>query len=242
MSLISVMYHHANSDLCSNDVEILNRHLEYISKNFKAIFPGEEVTKNSICLTFDDGYADFYFLIFPLLKKYGLKATLAVPTKFILDDTKLSPKERMSFKHNDIFKNYQKAPFCTFKEMDEMIKSGLVKIASHSHSHVVLSDENINLDEELLLSKEILEKKLKIDVDSFFFPFGKYNKDVLKEAKKHYKYIFRIGNALQKDFEGINGVIYRVKGDGLKSFDEIFRGTKLFKYWFKGLIKRVFKR
>ena len=62
------MYHHVNSDRCSNDLAIFEEHLKYIKNNFKTIFPGEEITSKSVCLTFDDAYADFYFLIFPLLK------------------------------------------------------------------------------------------------------------------------------------------------------------------------------
>ena len=80
------MYHHVNSDRCSNDLAIFEEHLKYIKNNFKTIFPGEEITSKSVCLTFDDAYADFYFLIFPLLKKYNLKALLAIPSKYILDD------------------------------------------------------------------------------------------------------------------------------------------------------------
>ena len=112
--MISVMYHHVNSDRCSNDLAIFEEHLKYIKANFNTIFPGEKVEKNSICLTFDDAYADFYFLIFPLLKKYNLKALLAVPSSYILDDCEQTHEVRMSFEHNDLFLNYEKGTFCTF--------------------------------------------------------------------------------------------------------------------------------
>jgi hypothetical protein len=79
-----------------------------------------------------------------------------------------------------------------------------------------------NLDEELLKSKEIIENKLGTNVESFVFPFGKYDQNILDETKKHYKYAFRIGNAINKDFRGVNNVIYRIDGDFLKSPREIF--------------------
>ena len=109
--MISIMYHHVNSDRCSNDLAIFEEHLKYIKNNFKTIFPGEEITSKSVCLTFDDAYADFYFLIFPLLKKYNLKALLAIPSKYILDDTDEKAENRMNFEHNDLFENYQKETF-----------------------------------------------------------------------------------------------------------------------------------
>ena len=236
------MYHHVNSDRCSNDLAIFEEHLKYIKNNFKTIFPGEEITSKSVCLTFDDAYADFYFLIFPLLKKYNLKALLAIPSKYILDDTDEEAENRMNFEHNDLFENYQKATFCTYKELKQMQESGLVVFGSHSHSHINLLEENVNFALELRVSKQILEDKLNTKIDSFVFPFGKYNQDILKESKKYYQYNFRIGNAIHKDFSGINGAIYRVDGDNLKTADEIFKTTKLLKYKFKGIVKRLGKK
>jgi len=233
------MYHHVNSDRCSNDLSIFEEHLKYIKSNFTSIFPGEEVKDKCVCLTFDDGYVDFYYLIYPLLKKYGLKALLAVPSKYILDSCDETPEIRMGFEHNDLFANYEKGTFCTFAELKEMIDSGFVIIGSHSHSHIDLTEDGVDLDMELKVSKEILEKNLGIKVDSFVFPFGKYNQQILQQSKKYYKYSFRIGNAIHKDFDGINGAIYRVDGDGLKTPDEIFGFKKILGYKFKGLIKRL---
>ena len=240
--MISIMYHHVNSDRCSNDLAIFEEHLKYIKNNFKTIFPGEKVEKNSLCLTFDDAYADFYFLIFPLLKKYNLKALLAIPSKYILENTTQLAENRMNFEHNDLFKNYEKATFCTYEELKEMRDSKLVVFGSHSHSHIDLTQDSVDLNLELKVSKEILEEKLQLKIESFVFPFGKYNQEILQESKKLYKYNFRIGNAIHKDFSGINGAIYRVDGDGLKSADEIFRASKILKYRFKGIVKRLGKK
>ena len=231
------MYHHVNSDRCSNDLAIFEEHLKYIKNNFKTIFPGEEITSKSVCLTFDDAYADFYFLIFPLLKKYNLKALLAIPSKYILDDTDEEAENRMNFEHNDLFQNFEKATFCTYKELKQMQESGLVVFGSHSHSHIDLTQKQVDLDLELRVSKQILEDKLNTKIDSFVFPFGKYNQDILKEAEKYYQYNFRIGNAIHKDFSGINGAIYRVDGDNLKTADEIFKTTKLWASGFNSLFK-----
>jgi len=233
------MYHHVNSNRCSNDLAIFEEHLKYIKQNFTTILPGEEIKSRCVCLTFDDAYADFYFLIYPLLKKYNLKALLAVPSKYILNECENEAQNRMGFEHNDLFANFAQGTFCTFKELKEMLDSGLVQIGSHSHSHIDLTASGVDLEVELKHSKELLENKLDTVVESFVFPFGKYNQEVLKHTKKYYKYSFRIGNALHKDFSGINGVIYRVDGDGLKTIDEIFGFKKLLNYKFKGFIKRL---
>ncbi len=236
--LINLMYHHVNSDRCSNDLEIFEKHIKYISENFKTTFPTDEKLKgNYACLIFDDAYVDFYYLIFPILKKYKVKALLAVPTKYILNSCENDISLRMSFEHNDEFKNYEKGTFCTFEEMKEMIASNLVQIVSHSHTHTNLLEENIDLDQELNLSKKILEDKLNIKVETFVYPFGKFNKEIAHQTHKVYKYSFRIGNAIHKDFYGIKGINYRVNADGLKTADEIFKFPKILKYKFKALIK-----
>ena len=229
------MYHHVNSDRCSNDYEIFEAHLRYISENFTSVFPSDELPKKPICLVFDDGYYDFYKLIFPLLKKYNLKALLGVTPKFILDDSDKNDELRLSYEHNELFANYKDATFCTYKELKEMIESGLVQVVSHSYSHKNLLENDTDLDQELIKSKNILEDKLNIKVDSF----GKYNQQILDETMKHYKYSFRIGNGINKDFRGVNNVIYRIDADNLSSADEIFKFSKMLKFRFKTLVKSI---
>ncbi len=109
-------------------------------------------------------------MIFPLLKKYNLKALLAIPSKYILDDTDEEAENRMNFEHNDLFENYQKATFCTYKELKQMQESGLVVFGSHSHSHIDLTQKQVDLDLELRVSKQILEDKLNTKIESFVFP------------------------------------------------------------------------
>ena len=235
-----MMYHHVSSDRCSNDLEIFEQHLAYISENYTSLFPTfEKLPKKAICLVFDDGYYDFYKFIYPLLKKYDLKALLAVVPKYILDDTDKDDVTRLGFEHNDLFKEYKNATFCTYKELTEMSKSGHIQVVSHSYSHKNLLENHVNVKEELIKSKEIIEQKLNTEVESFVYPFGKYNQEILDETMKHYKYSFRIGNAINHDFHGINGVIYRIDGDFLKSPHEIFQFKNMLKFKFKAYIKQL---
>ena len=238
--LISTMYHHVNSDRCSNSLVMLRSHLAYISQNYTTVFPSQELTcKNPICLVFDDGYFDFYKYIFPILKQYKLKALLAVSPKYILDDTQIEDEKRLNYEHNDLYLHYDKATFCTYKELLEMSESGYVQIASHSYTHANLLEDDVDLALELKGSKEELEKKLQIQVESFVFPYGKYDQKILHETKKDYKYVFRIGNAINDDFNGIKGVIYRIDADNLSSPDAIFKFSKMLKYRYKKFVKQL---
>jgi len=235
-----MMYHHVNSDRCSNDLALFEEHLEYISKNFTTLFPTfDELPKKAICLVFDDGYFDFYKFIYPLLQKYNLKALLAVTPKYILNDTENDDISRLNYEHNELFQEYKNATFCTYKELKEMSDSGVVQIVSHSYSHTNLLDENIDLIQELLKSKERIEAKLDTKIESFVYPFGKYNQKILDETMKNYKYSFRIGNGVNKDFKGVHGVIYRIDGDFLESPNAIFSFKNMLKFRWKTLIKSI---
>jgi len=238
--LLAVMYHHVNCNIYSNGIEMMRNHLEYIAKNYNVVLPEDNLShdKLNICLTFDDGYYDFYHFIFPILQEFNLKAILATPIKYILENTKIDSQKRLSLIHNEIYEasNYRDfAPFCTFQELKEMGESGFVEIASHSYSHLNLKNKDICLELELIKSKEILEKKLGFKINSFILPYGKYNNKIVKMAKENYKYVFRIGNSINKDFSGVDGLIYRVNGDGLKSPSEIFNFTRRIQFYFKYL-------
>lgn len=239
-----IMYHHINSDdlPLSNSDSMMESHLKIISERYTTLFPGDEIRKNSICLTFDDAYYDFYHYVFPLLTKYNLKALLAVPSAYILAKTDLSPEVRLSLKHHEIYEgdNYKTfAPFCTYAELREMVQSSHVIIASHSMNHVNLSEEGIDLEREIFGSKVALEENLGYRVDSFVLPYGKYNDAAVALAREHYSYVFRIGNALNPSWEGIGGLIYRVKGDALKTPYELFKPLKQFGFWGKTVVKML---
>ncbi len=242
--LLSTMYHHINCDRFSNSQEMFEQHLRYAIERFAVVVPGEKLSKekDSLCLTFDDAYYDFYHYVFPLLKKYQIKALLAVPTALICDSTDLDPDQRMSLGHKEIYqsKNYQNyASFCTWKELREMSDSGLVVMASHSHTHKDLTLPGIDLEKEIVNSKEILEARMDTKIESFILPFGRYNHDVFTRLQKHYRYIFKVGQGVNQDFSGIRGLIYRIDGDNLQDERSIFSFGSMLGYRIKSIAKTV---
>ncbi|RCW72192.1 polysaccharide deacetylase [Marinobacter nauticus] len=57
------------------------------------IFSRGVASKNSIAITVDDGYRDFYNVAWPILKKYGVPATFYVTTGFVSGDLWLWPDQ-----------------------------------------------------------------------------------------------------------------------------------------------------
>ncbi|HXE96131.1 MAG TPA: polysaccharide deacetylase family protein [Dongiaceae bacterium] len=237
--LICPLYHRVNKEVYSNSLEIMDAHLRHIAGHCHVVLPGEPLSgqKLNVCLTFDDAFFDFYHLVFPLLKKYSLRAVLAVPAQYILDDTAVPVDVRLSVPHEESHHDgvYQlKAPYCTWKELKEMSESGLVSIASHSYSHsAIRSDGSVDLDLELSRSKQILEEKLGITVRTFVYPYGTYDKGACQAVKRNYEFAMRIGNAVNFSWCNTTGVTYRVNADGMTDPYELFGTGNMIGYYWK---------
>lgn len=114
-----------------------------------------------VLLTFDDGYRDFYTDVFPILKKYRVKATVYIISGFI-------------DKPNYMFKN----------QLTEILKSGLVEIGSHTVNHKWLTGKSrTEVIYEVTQSKNQLEKILGIKVVSFAYPYGSFDRSVIEIVK-----------------------------------------------------------
>ncbi len=225
---LTLLYHRVGEGKHATPLARLEQHFSFLAKNFSLLLPGEAFThEQSVTLSFDDASFDFYHFVYPLLKKYQLRALLAVPVKFILEQSDINPKERLKPPYYEAMQEgvYQKyAPFCTWNELREMLESGLVEVASHSFSHQRM-DQNTEFSLEFFKSKLLLEKKLKQEVSSFVYPFGRYNRLSQLELKKYYPYAFRIGNGANTSWK--QDILYRVSADGRESLEP------LFSYFFK---------
>lgn len=128
----------------------------------------------SVVITADDGYASFYHHAFPLLKQYGLPATLFVYTDFIGAGDAVD-----------------------WAELQEMSRSGLVDVAAHSRTHRNLIERQPNETDEayqqMLLGEirtpqTLLSQKLGIPIAHFAYPYGDANEAVLTTmARQRYQ-------------------------------------------------------
>ncbi len=219
---MALMYHRVGKGKHTNSLETFRTHFAAIASRYPTLFPGDPLPKKklSLCLTFDDASFDFYHYLFPLLKEFHIKAVLGVPTLYILEKTTLPPEERLSVSHTLAMQEgvYEtKAPFCTWEELEELRNSGLVEIASHSHKHANLTFPFINLEEEVVHSKELLENRLGKPISTFIYPFGKVTPPLHKFVTTHYPYSFRIGSALNWNWKAKKCPLTRLIGDQLTS-------------------------
>lgn len=71
---------------------IFEKQVSYLKDNFEILTMKELIESkndngcyplNSVVITVDDGYRDFYEIAFPILRKYGVSATFFVTTRFV---------------------------------------------------------------------------------------------------------------------------------------------------------------
>lgn len=112
-----------------------------------------ELPPKPVLITFDDGYIDNYTNAFPILKKYGLRATIFIIPAF-----------------TSVYPNY-----LTWEQLKEMEANGIT-VESHTLNHAKLeelSDDEIR--NELINSKNILEEQLGHPIEFLAYPTGTYN-------------------------------------------------------------------
>jgi biofilm PGA synthesis lipoprotein PgaB len=120
---------------------------------------GVSLPAKPIVLTFDDNYLGQYEHAFPLLQEYGYPALFSVHTDFV---GKMAGK-----------------PKSNWYQLQEMVDSGLVTIASHSASHRNFSElSETEIRQELAESKQVLEANLGIEIRYFTYPEGTFNETV----------------------------------------------------------------
>lgn len=120
-----------------------------------------EMPEKAVVFTFDDGYRDFYTDVFPILKKYKVKATVYIVSGFIGDSN-----------------------FMLTNQIQEIIDSGLVEIGAHTVNHVSLKERSLeSVYYEINRGKNNLEKQFNVEVVSFAYPFGAFDAQAIELVK-----------------------------------------------------------
>ena len=129
-----------------------------IDEMMDALENGTSLPEKSVIITFDDGYADNYEYAYPILKKYGFKATI-----FLIYDL------------TNTYPNY-----LTWDQVAEMKASGLIHFESHTMTHANLA-ELTSVDElrhEIADSHDLLSEKLGYDMHYIAYPGGRVNEEI----------------------------------------------------------------
>lgn len=165
-----LLYHSIGDDGLSR--QLLDEHLDFLSSAFsiitlRSLYQGVvdgDLSKNSLVITFDDGYRDTHEVALPILEKYRVVATIFIATGYIGSE-------------------YDGKPTMTQGQIKNITEYRM-EIGAHSITHPDLRRLNReDLKAELALSKAKLEEITEAPVISFSYPTGLYNRKVIEIAK-----------------------------------------------------------
>jgi peptidoglycan/xylan/chitin deacetylase (PgdA/CDA1 family) len=146
------VYAKSRSDKCGMTGGLRNTSLHLNSNT--------QVPEKSLVITFDDGWADNYTNVFPILKEYGLTATIFVVTGFI-----------------------GQSNYMDWNQLREMSGAG-ISIQSHTVNHKPLAQlSKAEIEYELKTSMKTLVDELGKKVIFLSLPHGVFNDKVLKIAQ-----------------------------------------------------------
>lgn len=133
----------------------------FVADYYDSVQNGTPLPQNPIIVTFDDGYLSNYEIAFPILKRLNIPATIFIVTSTV------GAKAEDGMVSTSHF---------TWEQAKEMQKSGIIDIHSHSHTHKNMTQISpAQLQEELRLSKYLIERNLEKSCFVFSYPFGGYN-------------------------------------------------------------------
>ncbi|MED3385986.1 polysaccharide deacetylase family protein [Bacillus subtilis] len=167
-----LMYHSISS---GNSLRVPKKefeaHMKWLHDNgYQTLTPKEaslmltqdkKPSEKCVLITFDDGYTDNYQDAYPVLKKYGMKATIFMIGKSI------------GHKHH-----------LTEEQMKEMAQHG-ISIESHTIDHLELNGLTPQQQQsEMRDSKKLFDNMFHQQTTIISYPVGRYNEETLKAAEK----------------------------------------------------------
>ncbi len=113
----------------------------------------------SVVLTFDDGFADVYDNAWPALRERSVPFTIYLATAYM--------GQRMTWEGSTARGPHGRG--LTWRQLEEMLSSGLCTIGNHTHNHTPAPDLSV---EELDLCTEAIEHHLGVRPAHFTYPWG----------------------------------------------------------------------
>lgn len=212
---VVLMYHRVSDDGNSSDITISTKNFEqqllYLKKNFNIInldrlvdiyLQNIRINKDTVAITFDDGYKDNYTDAYPILRKHNIPAAIFVATGYVggyID-------------HN---------PILNEDEIKVMLQdNSCITFGAHTITHRVLSDlDSESAFLEINGSKSALEKILQKEVKYFAYPYGKKGRDFTEVSMQIVKSAnFKAAFATDNGFITSKSNLYALNRIGVRNF------------------------
>lgn len=147
-------------DMCESDFEKI---IIYLHNNFEfETFLNCRNLGGKVIITFDDGFKNILTNANPILQKYNIPYHIFVVSDFI---------------------NLNNETYLNEVDLKKLSTFDNVSIGSHGKTHNKLTKfDQIDLDNDLIKSKDFIEQIIGKEVKTISFPHGAYNKRVLRSV------------------------------------------------------------
>jgi peptidoglycan/xylan/chitin deacetylase (PgdA/CDA1 family) len=172
-----LMYHHIQPESNAKqlgqtaltvDSETFDSQMQYLSQNGYTTLFVDELTNalishqglpaKSIVITMDDGYEDNYIYALPILKKYGLKANIALATGLMNNSNMLS-----------------------WDEVKSLTSSGLIYFTNHTWSHYpITKTPQAKIEMEIDVAQKQIKDYTGQQANIFTYPYGQFNNNAIQ--------------------------------------------------------------
>jgi peptidoglycan/xylan/chitin deacetylase (PgdA/CDA1 family) len=228
---LRVLAYHKVSDQRPNiiavGISLFRRQQECLASNYRVISPdelaehlafGTPLPDKAVLLTFDDGYTSVLRHAYPILKQFGHRAMIFVPTDYagggILPHDRVVPGEDRVLSYEDL---------------DSM--RDVFEIGSHGRSHRILTAlQPHEIESEVVESKLNLERHLGTSIRAFAYPnggFGDFNEET-EEVVRRAGYQFCFTGIAGTNLPPANPLRlkrYNVEDFGLRYFKSLLDGS-----------------
>ncbi len=194
-------YHHVNplpGDMVTVTPEHFEAQMAFLRRSgYRSLFIDElldwmagknPLTGKAVVLTFDDGYRDNHRFAYPVLKKFGIKATIFLVTGWAGEKQGDGAGDRI-YSHREC-RELSEAGRADrlalgWPEARRLEEEGLVRIESHTHEHTKNLFADLRaLKDSLRLSQEALQIHLGKKSTCLCWPGGRYNAASLEAARE----------------------------------------------------------
>jgi peptidoglycan/xylan/chitin deacetylase (PgdA/CDA1 family) len=199
-------YHSIGDDVPEDDNGLYNlsedkfyKQMKYLYDNNYNVCSLNNIKKNCICITFDDGFLNNLIKALPILEKFKFDFTVFVSPDLIINN------------NNNLY--------MTTNDLINLSNYDNVIIGGHSYHHKRLGIMSTNQAEiEIYKCKNWLEKLLKKEIIHFSFPYGSYNNELIELLKKHN---FHSSSTVKFGSNTLDSNFYELKRTDIFSYDSL---------------------
>jgi len=158
----------------------------------------QQANRDIVAITFDDGYRDTYELAYPILRRFGLPATVYLPSMYIEGQR---PFDFGGFQRTA---DDERPRPMTWEMAAEMMRSGLITIGGHTLTHADLSEADVaRAERELEECDRLIERRLGILPRHFAYPWGRWSPQAQAVVAARYETVV-LGGPAKNPYVGMD--------------------------------------